>query len=62
MGWVVYTKEPFASPENVLKYLGRYTHRVTISDARIMAFDNGIVTFEYIDHKDGVKMNMKVHI
>ena len=58
MEWVVYTKEPFSSPENVLKYLGRYTHRVTISDARIKAFDNGMVTFEYTDRKDGCKKKL----
>ena len=58
MEWVVYTKEPFSSPENVLRYLGRYTHRVAISDARIKAFDNGMVTFEYTDRKDGCKKKL----
>ena len=58
MEGVVYTKEPFSSPENVLKYLGRYTHRFAISDARIKAFDNGMVTFEYTDRKDSCKKKL----
>ncbi len=43
--WVVYAKPPFASPEYVFRYLGRYTHRVAISNQRILALDNGQVTF-----------------
>jgi len=43
--WVVYAKAPFASPEYVFRYLGRYTHRVAISNQRILAVDNGQVTF-----------------
>ena len=50
--WVVYSKEPFGGPEQVLDYLGRYTHRVAISNHRIIAFENGKVTFQYRDRKD----------
>jgi len=50
--WVVYCKKPFKTPWHVLKYLGRYTHRVAISDARIRNFDGENVTFAYKDYKD----------
>jgi len=43
--WVVYSKKPFAEPEQVLDYLGRYTHRVAISNHRIADASNGKVTF-----------------
>ena len=43
--WVVYAKPPFAGPEYVFRYLGRYTHRVAISNQRILAVDDGQVTF-----------------
>lgn len=45
--WVVYAKPPFGSPEQVLKYLARYTHRVAISDRRLLALDDAGVTFGY---------------
>ena len=45
--WVVYAKRPFSSPETVLEYLGRYTHRVAISNHRIQALADGRVTFLY---------------
>jgi hypothetical protein len=38
--WRIYAKPPFAGPEQVLRYLGRYTHRIAISNARILALDN----------------------
>ena len=50
--WVVYAKKPFASPETVLAYLGRYTHRTAISNHRILAVDQEHVTFSYKDRKD----------
>jgi predicted Zn-ribbon and HTH transcriptional regulator len=50
--WVVYAKRPFAGPEQVLEYLGRYTHRVAISNNRIKAIDNAKVTFTYRDRRD----------
>ena len=49
--WVVYTKKPFDNPNTVIKYLSRYTHRVAISNARIKAFENGMVTFTYKDYR-----------
>lgn len=50
--WVVYAKEPFGSPEHVLDYLGRYTHRVALSNDRILSAHNGEVTFNYRDRKN----------
>lgn len=50
--WVVYCKPPFKSAEYVLQYLGRYTHRVAISNNRIKFIENGYVTFEWRDYKD----------
>ena len=47
--WIAYVKQPFAGPKQVLEYLGRYTHRVAISNNRILAIDNGRVTFIYRD-------------
>jgi hypothetical protein len=49
--WVVYTKPPFAGPEAVLAYLSRYTHRVAISNRRLLAFDEAGVTFRYKDYR-----------
>jgi Putative transposase len=45
--WVVYLKPPFATPEKVLEYLARYTHRVAISNNRIISVDNGKIIFSY---------------
>jgi hypothetical protein len=50
--WVVYAKRPFGGPERVLKYLARYTHRVAISNSRLLAFREGRVTFRYKDYAD----------
>jgi len=50
--WVVYAKKPFGSPHTVLDYLGRYTHRVALSNNRILAVENGQVTFSYRDRRD----------
>jgi hypothetical protein len=50
--WVVYVKKPFTSPENLIKYLSRYTHRVAIANHRIIHFENGQVTFSYKDYSD----------
>ena len=50
--WVVYAKPPFAGPEAVLKYVGRYTHRIAISNKRVTELLNGIVTFSYRDYAD----------
>lgn len=62
--WIVYAKRPFAGPEQVLEYLGRYTHRVAISNNRIVSMENGKVTFTYKDRKcnNEVKnMTLDVH-
>lgn len=53
--WVVYCKPPFGSAEHVLEYLGRYTHRVAISNNRIVKLENDYVTFKWRDYKDGNK-------
>jgi hypothetical protein len=49
--WIAYAKPPFAGPQQVLEYLGRYTHRVAISNHRIISIDNGRVTFTYRDRQ-----------
>ena len=54
--WVVYCKEPFNNAENVIQYLGRYTHRVAISNERIVKIEDDKVTFKWRDYKDNNKM------
>ncbi|MBB6625524.1 transposase [Clostridium gasigenes] len=49
---LVYSKAPFSSAEYALKYLGRYTHRVAISDNRIVKVDKENVVFKWIDYRD----------
>jgi predicted Zn-ribbon and HTH transcriptional regulator len=49
--WIAYAKRPFAGPQQVLEYLGRYTHRVAVSNNRIISIDNGRVTFTYKDRQ-----------
>lgn len=57
--WVVYAEKPFASPENLIRYLGNYTHRVAISNHRIVEYSQGKVTFTYKDYKSGgIRKNM----
>lgn len=51
--WVIYAKSPVSGPESTLEYLSRYAYRVAIGDRRILAVDEGTVTFEYKDYKDG---------
>jgi hypothetical protein len=50
--WVVYAKRPFAGPQQVLDYVGRYTHRVAISNNRLIDIDNGRVKFHWKDYHD----------
>jgi hypothetical protein len=50
---VVYSKPPFGGPEHVLKYLARYTHRVAISNGRLLSLDNGQVRFRWRDSRRG---------
>jgi hypothetical protein len=49
--WVVYSKAPMAGPPQVLRYLGRYTHRIAIGNERLMALEKGRVTFRYRDRR-----------
>ena len=59
--WIVYAKPPFGGPEHVYRYLGRYTHSVAISNHRIVALDNGLVTFSMKDYtNNGERKNMTV--
>lgn len=51
--WVVYAKRPFGGPEQVLTYLAAYTHRIAISNRRIVGFDGDHVRFTYKDYRDG---------
>lgn len=53
--WVVYAKAPFAGPEKLLHYLSRYTHKIAISNHRIIACDKDSVTFKWRDYADGNK-------
>lgn len=51
--WIVYAKPPFGSPEHVLAYLGRYTHRVAIANSRLVSADDTSVTFRWRDYRHG---------
>lgn len=53
--WVVYAKRPFSGAGQVIEYLGRYTHKIAISNHRIKDIDEGKVTFSYKDYRDGGK-------
>jgi hypothetical protein len=50
--WVVYAKRPFAGPEQVLDYVGRYTHRVAISNNRLLDIENGQIRFRWKDYRN----------
>lgn len=54
--WVVYVKPPFGGPDQVLRYLARYTHRVAISSGRLLGLEAGRVRFRWRDSKDGNKI------
>jgi hypothetical protein len=56
--WVVYSKPPFGGPEHVLRYLGNYTHRVAISNHRLVALDDRSVTFRWRDSAHGNKKRL----
>jgi hypothetical protein len=56
--WVVYSKRPFGGPEHVLRYLGAYTHRVAISNSRLVALADGKVTFRWRDSAHGNKKRL----
>jgi hypothetical protein len=57
--WVVYAKRPFAGPEAVLAYLSRYTHRVAISNSRLIALDERGVTFRWKDYRSKGRTRLK---
>ena len=50
--WVVYSKSPFDTPQSVVRYIGRYTHRVAISNDRLISMDDGKIKFKYRDYKN----------
>lgn len=54
--WVVYAKRPFAGPERVLDYVGRYTHRVAISNNRLLDMENDQIRFQWKDYRHGDKV------
>lgn len=58
--WVVYAKAPFGGPQIVLEYLGRYTHRVAISNRRLLELKNDQVSFAWKDYRDGKQKVMTV--
>ena len=51
--WVVEVRSPFGGPEQALRYLSRYTHRVAISNHRLVSYENGRVTFRWRDSAHG---------
>jgi len=60
--WVVYTKKPFGGPEQVIKYLGRYTHRVAITNYRITNISDTHVSFLWKDYRTGKNKNMTLTV
>ena len=60
--WVTYCKAPFGGPEQVLKYLARYTHRVAISNRRLLKLEDGKVHFKWRDYRDGKEKVMQVTV
>jgi hypothetical protein len=56
--WVVYAKRPFAGPTQVLEYLGRYTHRVALSNDRLVSLTDGVVRFHWKDDADGDRVKL----
>ena len=53
--WVVFTKKPFSTSKHVIDYLGRYSHRIAITNRRILSIDEHNVSFQYKDYRDGAK-------
>ena len=56
--WVVYAKRPFAGPQQVLDYVGRYTHRVAISNNRLLDIENDQVRFQWEDYRNGAQVKV----
>ena len=57
---MVYSKPPFGGPEQVLKYLSRYTHRVAISNSRLVSLEDGQVSFRWRNYRDGQSKVMTI--
>ena len=53
VGWIVYAKPPFGSPDRVLAYLARYTHRLAIANSRLAAMDGSRIRFRWRDYRQG---------
>jgi Putative transposase/Transposase zinc-binding domain len=58
--WVVYAKPPFGGPQQAIEYLGRYTHRVAISNRRLLSDEDGQISFQWKDYKHENRQNSKV--
>jgi hypothetical protein len=58
LDWVVDSKRPFAGPEQVLRYLSRYTHRIAISNNRLVDINDGKVQFRWKDYRDGNRQKL----
>ncbi len=58
--WIVYAKQPFGGPAQVIEYLGRYTHKVAISNHRLVSIENDKVSFKYKDYADGSKQKIMI--
>jgi hypothetical protein len=58
--WVVYAKEPFSGPDQVIEYLGRYTHKTAISNHRLVSIDETGVQFRYRDYRDNKQKQMRL--
>ncbi len=58
--WVVYAKPPFGGPQQAIEYLGRYTHRVAISNQRLLSDEDGKVSFQWKDYKHENRQNSKI--
>ena len=56
--WCIHSKPSFVGPEHVIRYLGRYTHRIAITNGRLVAYENGQVTFQYTDRASGTSRRM----
>jgi hypothetical protein len=56
--WVVYSKEPFAGPNQVVEYLGRYTHKIAITNHRLLSMDDQGIRFRYLDYRDNKQKEM----
>jgi hypothetical protein len=57
--WVVYAKPPFGGPQQALEYLGRYTHRIALSNDRLLAVNHGEVTFQWKDYRQAPQQNSR---